>query len=71
MKLKILNWIVLAALLIIVLWALFSIEIWAKDWQDLFYYQDNWVMLAFVVIMVLAAGTAIRTLFRESFRALK
>ena len=71
MKLKLLNIIVLLATLLIVLWALFNLELWAKEWKDLFFYQDNWLMFGFVLVMVFAVGMIIKKLFVAEYKMLK
>jgi uncharacterized membrane protein YcjF (UPF0283 family) len=71
MKIKPFSWITIIILLSATLWLLFNIELWAKEWRDMFFYQDNWIMLTFVIIMVIAIGMIIKILFRESFKVLK
>ena len=55
----------------IVVWVLFSIDLWAGEWKDLFFYQDNWLFYIFLIIMVMAVGLIIKKLLIVEYRLLK
>lgn len=55
----------------IVLWALFNIELWAHEWKDLFFYQDNWLFYIFLTIMAIVVGMIIKKLFIVEYKLLK
>ena len=43
----------------IIIWLLFNLEIWAREWKDLFFYQDNWILfVALFVFLVVAKKIA-------------
>jgi hypothetical protein len=68
---KLVNWAILIVTFLAVIWVLFQIELWAHDWKDLFFYQDNWLMYVFLLIMVLAVGMIIKKLYKIEFHYLK
>ncbi|MFA5125371.1 MAG: hypothetical protein WC462_00005 [archaeon] len=68
---KIINFILIVVSLITVLWLLFNIELWSHDWKALFFYQDNWVMFLFLLIIAFAVGMIIKKIFVIEFKALK
>jgi hypothetical protein len=44
MHFKPFSWLVIIITFIAVVWVLFSFEIWASEWKDLFAYLDRWEM---------------------------
>ena len=47
---KITKWALIIVTFAIIIWLLFNLEIWAREWKDLFFYQDNWIL--FVALFV-------------------
>lgn len=68
---KIINWIVIIASILIVAGILFSLERWAGEWKNLFFYQDNWIMLLFLIIMVFAISGIIKWFLKAEVKILK
>lgn len=68
---KIINFAILIASFIGVLWILFNIDLWSSEWKNLFFYQDNWVMFLFLLIMAFVVGMIIKKIFVIEFKALK
>jgi len=68
---KLINLVLLLVSVLIVLFVLFNIELWASEWKDLFFYQDNWLMYLFVFIMVIAVGLIIKKLYVIEFKIFK
>jgi len=68
---KLINWALLLASVLVVLFVLFNFEIWAAGWKDLFFYQDNWLMYLFLTIMVIAIGLIIKKLYVIEFKIFK
>jgi len=68
---KIINFALLIASFIAVLWILFSIDLWSGEWKNLFFYQDNWIMFLFLLIMAFVVGAIIKKIFVIEFKALK
>ncbi|MFA5931445.1 MAG: hypothetical protein WC821_03985 [archaeon] len=56
---------------VIVVWILFSIDLWAGEWKDLFFYQDNWLFYIFLAVMALIVGMIIKKLFVIEYKLLK
>ena len=63
MKNKLINWAILLITFIVVVWLLFNIDLWAGDWKNLFFYQDNWIMYVYLAIMVTIIGAITKKVF--------
>ncbi|MFA6268745.1 MAG: hypothetical protein WCW13_05255 [archaeon] len=68
---KLTKWIFIIFSILIVAWALFSIDKWASDWKGLFFYQDNWIFYGFVVVMVFAVSGIIQWILKTEVKILK
>lgn len=68
---KLAKWTLLIVGFFLALWLLWQIELWSKEWKDLFFYQDNWIMFIFLVIMCFAVGMIIKKFYANSFKKLK
>ncbi|MGI6589863.1 MAG: hypothetical protein ACOX1V_04355 [Candidatus Iainarchaeum sp.] len=56
---KITKWALIIVTFAIIIWLLFNLEIWAREWKDLFFYQDNWILfVALFVFLVVAKKIA-------------
>ncbi len=52
---KINKWIIILITFIVIVWALFSLELWAHEWKDFFFYMDNWLLFAGLFIFLMIA----------------
>jgi len=49
------KWIIILITFIAILWVLFGLELWAREWRDLFFYMDNWLLFVGLFIFVMVA----------------
>ena len=70
-KHKVLKWTILIVSLILVLVLLISIDNWAADWKNLFFYIDDWTSWIFVGLLVMSVTGIIRLLFHYENKLLK
>ena len=52
---KTIKWIIILITFIVILWALFGLELWATEWKDLFFYMDNWLLFVGLFIFIMIA----------------
>jgi len=52
---KTIKWIIILITFIVLVWALFSLELWATEWKDLFFYMDNWLLYVGLFIFIIVA----------------
>lgn len=52
---KTIKWIIVIITFIVIVWALFGLELWAGEWKDLFFYMDNWLLWIGLFIFVMVA----------------
>jgi len=49
------KWIIVLVTFIVIIWALFGLELWAGEWKDFFFYMDNWLLWVGLFIFVMVA----------------
>ncbi len=65
------KWILILITFIILAWALFGLELWAKEWKDLFFYMDNWLLFVGLLIFVMIAKKIAEIVLKAEVRTLK
>lgn len=68
---KIKKWIIILATFAIIIWLLFELQIWAKEWKDLFFYMDNWLLFVGLFIFVMVAKKIASWLLTTEMKVLK
>lgn len=68
---KLTKWILILATFAIIIWLLFGLELWSKEWKDLFFYMDNWTLFIAIIIFVLVAKKIASWVLTTEIKVLK
>lgn len=68
---KLANWIVIIISILIVAAIIFSINLWAREWKDLFFYLDDWRMWVILIVIVYLIKKILEKLLIAEVRLLK
>lgn len=65
------SWMIIIITLLAVAAISFSIDLWANEWKDLFFYLDNWWMWIIIFIAVYVVKKILEWVLRAEVRVLR
>ena len=65
------SWFIIIITLLIVAALSFSIDLWAREWKDLFFYLDDWRMWIIIFVGILVIKKILEWALKAEVRVLK
>ncbi|VVB75595.1 Uncharacterised protein [uncultured archaeon] len=71
MRIKLFSWLVIIISILAVAYLFFTIDLWAGQWKDLFFYLDDWRMWIVVFFIVWLIKKVVEWVLITEVRLLK